>query len=340
MNLWRNFCMWLSKRWPLVLVIALLLIVWLGQLWLERPQPSITRTLGSSTQRVNVLWLSQDISAPVVTNEKGMVFAISATRDSLVAIQAETGTTTWETPLSFEERDVRSMLVNQNIVFLVTTLTVDAYDAETGQLKWSTKLGQGHVTIMSQLDARVLRVYYGDQIFELDAETGKILNSQPKGDIIWISGDTVLKVFSAFDRQTGKLLWNQGPPFYLDEGIEPKGLGIDTLLVAQRPGSSFIKGICALNLRTGQHNWCRPEEFSSVMAVDQQSQFGYAMRSDTVLLTIDLQTGHILGTTSFLSSSTPTPKEIGAFSSIAASNGVVVVSFSDSKQTFGLKFFP
>jgi hypothetical protein len=61
------------------------------------------------------------------------------------------------------------------------------------------------------------------------------------------------------------------------------------------------------------------------------------MREDLVLLAIDLETGNILGETNFLSTQ-PIDKQIGSVSSITASDGVVVVSFSDSGQTFALKF--
>jgi outer membrane protein assembly factor BamB len=227
------------------------------------------------------------------------------------------------------------LLADQNAVFVVTTYEVDAYDAKTGVIKWSSPLGQGHVSIMSQLDSNVLRVYYGDQIYELDSGTGKILSVMPKGATVWISGNTVLRGFGAFDRQTGKLLWSEGYPFYLNEGIEPEDLGTDFLLVAMEPGSTFIRGICALDLHTGLHNWCRPEEFNSLMGVDPQSQVGYAVRGDFVLLTIDLQTGKVLGETSFISSEL-TGKELGSVSPVMVSDGIVVISFGDSKQTFGL----
>ena len=340
MNLRQRFRVWLTKRWALVLFIALILLLWFMPEWLNKPTPLIVRTLGSSTQHVDVLWFRQDFAATrIAANDNEMVFAMSSTWDSLIAINAQTGATVWKAPLSLERRDTRSLLANQDTVFVVTTITVDAYDAKTGQLKWSTELGQGHVSIMSQLDADVLRVYYGDKIFELDSETGKILDTLPKGAIVWISGNTVLKGFGAFDRQTSELLWSEGYPFYLDEGIEPKDVDTNLLIIAMEPGSSFIQGICALNLHTGQHNWCRSEEFNSLIAVNPQSQLGYVMRSDVVLITLDLHSGTILGETSFLAGA-PTPAEMGTYSNIVVSDGVVVVSFSDSAQTFGLKFRP
>jgi hypothetical protein len=127
------------------------------------------------------------------------------------------------------------------------------------------------------------------------------------------------------------LLWTNHRAFYIDEGQEPLDIGDEKLLVG------FVRGICVLDLRTGEYSWCHPEIYSSHMAVDYQSQRGFAMRDDLVLLTIDLQTGNILGETSFLSSE-PVDEQIGFLASITFSNGVVVVSFSDSGQTFGLGF--
>ncbi len=321
----------LSRRGAPILAIVFIVLIWIVQLWLQKPLPLITHALGSSTQHVNTLWIRQEISTWPTASANGKVFTMLIDSDSLAAIDIKTGATIWKTALSFEQSGARGILANQNTVFVVTTLNVDAYDAKTGELKWSTKLGDGHVSIICQLDSDVLRVYYGDKIYELDSGTGKILDTLPKGLTIWISGNTVLRGFAAFDKQTGKLLWNQGLPFYLDEGIKPIDLSSNVLLVAEEQG----RGICALNLHTGQYNWCRPENFNSMMAIDHQSQLGYAMRDDFVLITIDLQTGNVLGETSFLSSE-PINKQVGSVSSITVSDGIVVVGFSDSRQTFGL----
>jgi outer membrane protein assembly factor BamB len=338
-NLWQNFRVWVSKRWVLVFFIALVLLLWLVLEWLKKPSPTIIRTLGSSTQHVNVLWFKQNFFTLAAVNTGGVVYAMPLDRKSLLTFDNRSGTTLWSVKLPSDQSGVRDLHADQDTVFVVNTLSVYAYEAKTGELKWSTELGQGHVSIIGQLDSGVIRVYYGDQIYELDAGTGKTLSTLPKDSTVWISGNTVLKGTAAFDRQTGKLLWDHGPLFYLDEGVEPEDLGMNILLVAQAPGSSVSRGICALNLQTGQYSWCRSEEFNSMVAVDRQSLRGYVMRSDNVLLTINLLTGDVLGETSFLANAL-TPAKMGTFASIAVSKGVVVVSFSDSGQTFGLKFLP
>lgn len=184
-------------------------------------------------------------------------------------------------------------------------------------------------------------MYYGDTLYEIDSDTGKLLSTIPKDNIVWISGNIVLKAIpssqlSAFDKQTGKLLWDKDHLFPIDEGLTPQYAGGDVLIIPYGYSSSFIKGICALNLRTGESNWCRPEAFESMMTIDRQAQHGFAMRSDSVLLTIDLQTGSVLGETSFLSSE-PKQEQPG-LTTITTGDGIVTVSFGDSLQAFGLKF--
>ena len=178
--------------------------------------------------------------------------------------------------------------------------------------------------------------------------------------MVWVSDNIVLRAspssyrVSAYDNLTDKVLWNQGPwlsfswnqdwGFYFDDGLEPQAFGTNILLVNRGPGGyGLIKGICALDLLNGNYNWCRPEEFFSTLAIDHQSQLGYAMRSDDVLLTIDLQSGNILGETKFLSSGPsvePSGFPSGIVSSITVSQNMVVVSFVNGNQTFGVRILP
>ena len=75
------------------------------------------------------------------------------------------------------------------------------------------------------------------------------------------------------------------------------------------------------------------------MAVDQQFQLGYVMRDDFVLEKIDLGTGNVSGEIHFLPSTLS--KEMLQHSqsySVTLMDSIMIVSFSDSDQTFGLKF--
>jgi len=292
LKLSQRFRVWASQRGAPIIIIAIMVSLWIAQIWYQQRSqiPHITRTLGSTTQHVNILWLRQDIS-PYIATSDGMVYAISLTWNRLVAFDIKTGSNEWEVGLPFEQRGTESLFVNKNTIFTVNATSAYAYETATGELKWSTKLGDGHVSIVSQLDADELRIQYGDKLIELDPETGKILAG----------------------------------------GQKPQNTGINIRLVGGKD-----KWICAGDLQTGKNHWCRTETYISKVAIDLQSQTGYAMRDDFVLVTIDLQTGNVLGETSFLPSGPA--KEYFDFIPVVFSEGVVVISFSDSGQTFGLSF--
>lgn len=335
MKLSQQFRNWLPRRGALALLIMMVVLLWIFQIWLKRPQPHISHVLGSSTQQVDVLWLKQEIFTQMAGNGSGVIYAMPITRDELKTINISNGVIYWEVKLPLERGGgARGLLTEQNTVFVATSVFVDAYKRETGELKWSTQLGDGHVSVIPQLDSNILRIYYGDKLIELDPETGKILTMVPKDAIVWMSGNIILQVspanqLIALDKQSSEVLWTSNRLFYLDERHDPIDIGKNSLLVG------FTRGVCALNLKNGEYYWCHPEIYISDVAIDYQSQLGYAMREDLVLLTIDLQTGDVLGETSFLSSQ-PIDEQIGSMSSITFSDGVLVISFSDSGQTFGL----
>lgn len=337
MNLSQRFRAGLSRRGIVSLFMTLMVLLGTLQACLQKPQLHITHSLGSSTQHVEVLWVKQEIFTKITRDDGRIIYAMPISRDSLTAINTSDGTTIWNIRLPLERGGgARGLLTNPNTVFVITSIFVDAYDITTGKLRWSTRLGDGHVSVIPQLDTNILRVYYGNELIELDPKTGKMLTTIPRGNTTWVSGNVILQTSTteqlvALDRQSGELLWTNDRLFYVDEAHEPLDIGNEKLLVG------FVTGICVLDLRTGEYSWCRPEIDITKLAIDYQSQLGFAMRDDLVLLTIDLQTGNVLGETKFLSSE-PINEQLGFLSFITFSDGVVVLSFSDSGQTFGLEY--
>jgi outer membrane protein assembly factor BamB len=327
---------WWSRKGLLTLLVILAILLWKVPEWLEKPLPQIAHTFASSTQSNEVIWLIQELFVKITNNESGMIYAMPYTGENLMALDVNDGSVIWRTELPLERGGgARGLLANKDAVFVATSIFVDAYKTDTGELKWSTRIGDGHVSVITQLDSNLIRVYYGSNLIELDPETGAITSIMPKNDILWKLGNKTLQVspsnyLTSIDEQTGSLLWTNDRLFYLDEGQDPLGVGNDNLFVG------FLSGVCLLSLQTGEYIWCRPDIDIANVAVDREAQRGYAMRGDLVLLTIDLQTGEVLGETRFLSNE-PIDEQFVPVSSIAFSDGVLIISFSDSKQTFGIK---
>lgn len=325
------------------LVVCVLLIA-LVTFWPHQAVPTITRTLESSTEQFRVQWVSRNMTPLMVSNSNGTGFALSPLLSSLVAFDMQTGDVDWKVDLPFEQQSARAILANDHNVFVVTTYRVDAYSAATGDLMWSTLLGTGGVSVMGQLDTNIIRIYYGDKLYELDPDTGRILTSESKGNILWVSGHVALHLLPtnqlvALDALSGQQMWTSDHAFRISEGQEPQRAGTGIFIVARAPAfdSAYANGVCALSLQTGGYIWCLDGIYVSRFAVGPDSQVGHILRSDFVLVSIDLRTGSILGETRFLP--VVLPKELEQHSqnySVALSNGVLAVAFSDSGQTFGL----
>jgi len=324
---------WSHKRAILIFIVLLIILVLALQSWLQKPvqRERITYAINISSYPSKQLWSKDEFYSLMAANSSETVFLLSKISDNLLAIDSENGNTVWDIKLPFEQSGARGFLADKNTIFVITTLNVYAYQTETGKLKWSTRLGDGHVSIISQLDSDILRVYYGNEIYEIDSKTGEVLISYPKDDILWILGDIVIETshpygIRAFTKRTGEFLWEQKQSFFIEEGLVPQNLNKDVIFVWQKSASSLIKGICALDLKTGEYIWCRPEKFNSVMAVDSQSEYGYALREDNMLLIINLQTGDIVDERSFFFNKLPS-LEMGTFASIAISDGNIIMSF-------------
>jgi outer membrane protein assembly factor BamB len=344
MKLLQNHQTKLSLLLTLVILLILVGLISMVLILPQKPQ-RFTRTLASSTNDVSMLWLRQDISTLITADTNGAAYAMSLDGENLIAFDIKSGFTKWKVNiLPFDHQGVSGILAKQNTVFVTTGDFVDTYEGMNGKLKWSTKLGEEHVSVIPQLDAGILRVYYGDKLFEIDPQTGNILTSKSKEGVIWISGNIALRALtanqlSAFDGQSNRPSWSLGRSFFVGERWIPKDSEDGILIVGYQAlwSSSLIREICALNLQTGKYNWCRTENYISNIAIDRQTKRGYVIRDDFVLEIIDLQTGNVLGETRFLPNALS--KEMLQQSqsySVTLSDGVVIVSFSDSDQTFGL----
>lgn len=321
----------------------------------KQPDPKTTRQVGSSSDHLQILWTSRmHIWNQTADQDSNVIYVDDAgTIEQLLAIDSLTGSTIWQVSLmesdwrgELNQWGVQYLLAANKTVFTVTGTHVNAYRASTGELLWWTKLGDGHVSIYAQEEDPLLRIYYGNKIFEISQVSGEILSEQPKDDIVWIQNNIEIHCplspaqdgasqdcwigLTGTDRVTGKTLWKNNRAHFSESYQEQT---VNNMVLA-----GFSEdGICTLDPVTGEHFWCLPGGKISNIAIDRDKNTGYFLRNDFNLVKINLLTGGILAKTQFL----PLEKiQQNSYSTVAITKDTVIVSFGDSKETFGLRLNP
>ncbi len=331
----------LKRNWKASIFFGAIILLTLAQLVLQRINaqnrlhPKLAYSIQSSTENLKI---NQNYSgiledAWVVTaNKQGGFY--TAGNDYITSFDFSSGEYLWKVkPPGFYFPD-RLILDGENI-FGTTPLGIEAYDAITGRWKWSIEMGSGHVNVTPQLDGSILRVYYGDLIFEIEPDSGEILHKEPRGNVEWIQGDVELFRISADriglrSRETGNELGQiSGDTFSIIEFSPIKYANKDFLLM------DYLKETCLLDIKSGQYLWCRPDNFVSNVGLMEEGKFGYILRRDFVLEKFDVKSGKVLAETQF--STNPSLKSnlqqpVGFNFVTCIGKGTVIVLFQDNKQ--------
>jgi len=288
-----------SSRQALI-ILGLLVLIFLLSLnsLIEQSKPRLTHTLESVDKNFALAWYKEEQFASFVSNADGVVFALPLGEEKLFAFDLKTGLAYWQIELPFLQRGMSVFLADLSSVYIVTAIEVNAYDAKTGGIKWSTELGDGHVSIEASLLPDTMKVHYGSKLYELDLATGKIL-SNTSG--IENETDLVFRIVN------------------------------DKILLT----NSTTDGMCAQQLTPRNLLWCKPDFELIDMVVDEVCELGYAMPDDSTLWMVDLFIGRVLGEASF-SRSISSDEEDGYSTVLFFVDSVVIVSFIDSGQIYGL----
>ena len=323
----------------LVVFIAVLIYEWLAD---GRTVP-IIRELSYSTGGFEVKKIYEFPHIRGFTGEAdrtGDFYATIQTSLSYFAFDTRTGEYVWKNNLCTGRDGGRTIIVSKPILYAATALGIYACQANTGEYVWYTRLGNGHVAVIPQLepDASILRVYYGDLVYELDPSSGEIQDKYSKGDLHWKIGQVGIysderDFMEGRDLETGKVLWeNRQNVFWVDEWAIPLQLDSNTLLV-----KVLGAAICRFDFVEGIYNWCSDQEYLSNISVDAQNLVGYAIRSDFVLVGIDLQTGAIQSETGFSPSELPeNDNNVYWYFTAVTDKNTVLAFFGDSTQLFVL----
>jgi outer membrane protein assembly factor BamB len=333
--------LWPKKKF---LLIGLALGFIFLNYYTQRPPPQINRQLDPS-KKVDVLWVKKlTLLYQVPIGSHNTVYA-GTIDDNIVAFNGVNGGVFWAKELPINERGIRDFLVNESAIFNVNTTEVYAYTTSFGDLIWETHLGDGHVGINSQLDDSLLRIYYGNKIFEISPDSGKILKEQNSGTTYWIEDDIEIHTISpnqnvgmrGINRITGETIWgNNNPVFPRDLGFPIRSVGNSIIVLTD----SY--GMCSLDIKTGRYIWCRSERCISNLGIEEEDKDeGYILRSDFMLVKLNLATGETLAEIQFLPKELPQEMRDTIYGySVSVTKDVVIISFSDSDETFAIKNIP
>ncbi len=302
--------------------------------------PSLTPRYLSSDSQMSIVWKKQIASGLCdIVSDNNFVYTCSID-NVILALDKNDGSIVWQNNL-FTDEAVRALLVDGPMLIMISTTNACAFNTSNGNYLWSVKLGDGHVGIMAQLDGEELRVYYGENIFEINPSTGQITRTIPKNSILWITNNAEIHQeyaqkstnLVAFDHTSGFELWtSSGPVFQAVEGLSPSSLDLDNLIVYSGPN------VCNLDVSNGKYNWCTPGSYISNIAIDDTKSLGYILNDNFSLSSLDLRTGKILKNIQFLPDKLPdTLRDRGFEYSISISGDIKIIEFGDSLQIFGIK---
>jgi outer membrane protein assembly factor BamB len=348
-----------NKKGRYIAGVSVLVLLFISNWISNQPEPKTIRQIGASSEHLQTLWIKKIyLWDPIADWSSNTIFADDhGVNEKLFALDSLTGSSMWYASMmeddwrgEFSQFGVSYLLAVDKTVFTVTSTNVNAYRASTGELLWFTKLGDGHVSIYPQVEGSLLRIYYGNKIFEVSQATGKILNVQPKNDIVWIQNNVEIHCpltdpepgaaqncvvgLTGINRLNGKRLWVNSEATYSEVYQEQ---AVNNLVFVEVRGGKT----CALNPDAGGYTWCLPDGKISNIAIDSARNTGYFLRNDFSLVKIDLPTGAILAETQFLPKVFPAEMQKYSYGYIVAvTKDTVIVSFGDSDQTFGLKNSP
>jgi outer membrane protein assembly factor BamB len=268
----------------------------------------------------------------------------------LTALSLETGQMMWQTYLAdpgFGTGMADARLENERL-YLVYSYRAHAFDLETGQLLWSTTLSPGgHTTYRffapweweDEEPLLLLRAFERDKIVTIDPQTGEVLAWQPdeRADLEWEGVEFLVDMAGLYvgEPATGRVLWTR---LEMDAGYRqlqrwPTFVGSNMVYELGDP----CYGIRRVNYRTGEAVWETPERnYLSNFAI-AGSQV-YVLREDTTLVTLDLESGALVGTLKF---DGPPADTICAKSGtypywVVVSEPYILVYFGDTRELIAL----
>lgn len=193
-----------------------------------------------------------------------------------------------------------------------------------------------------ELEANIVRIYYGETIFLINPLSGEIEAKIPRDNVLWenaniqILGNHSDKGITGIEKPNNLVLWKKPDEtirddwYYFPEVVNKSELVVRTI----------YDGICLLNIESGAYSWCRTENYLSNVAIDTANNSLYTVRDDFTLVKLNLQTGNVVGEVHF--SPNKLSEELSHYGFdyiVRISSDKVIFYFGDSSQVFVLQKF-
>ncbi|MBU7013754.1 MAG: PQQ-binding-like beta-propeller repeat protein [Theionarchaea archaeon] len=218
--------------------------------------------------RSHLLWNS-DLEEAIMTDPlytDGGLFLV--TRNSVVCLDAPTGSLRWETYISCP---ISTIVCEEGVLYLATVDRILALDSETGDTLWRLAIEEQPSAFMwypgNQLWLYEGALYVGMRgplVYCVDAQSGTIFwKYREEGNTIphlWISDKSVIVVsqaMSCVDRETGNLVWKTAESV---SGVQV--YGEDGVILCSISGRPYLC-IGLLDMQTGETLWKAPERIVS-----------------------------------------------------------------------------
>ncbi|GJM39891.1 MAG: hypothetical protein DHS20C20_01730 [Ardenticatenaceae bacterium] len=270
-------------------------------------------------------------------------------KPSLVKFNLRSGKVDW---VAFDNRwflgpDLSTMAASNDLIFVgdvggkndgtsaFGASKITAYDAETGDAVWSTRIvGAKHIdTIVVTGSSLSVGGSPSQNYYFLDLTTGEVVNTfaVTKGFLLFSSDEIEVRRISgadlqAIDKHTDTIIWEQN---LSDIIIQPLVL-VDGILFA-RTGDDLGQ-LVALDQATGNILWKHANVASNIAV---ENGVVYFLTEDAQLLVADPRTGEILRKLVFSPAPLQNVSNHGFY--VAVSGDILLVYFGDSQNLFALR---
>ncbi|MBI9051561.1 MAG: PQQ-binding-like beta-propeller repeat protein [Anaerolineaceae bacterium] len=249
----------------------------------------------------------------------------------LTALDSINGNSIWVRSNTIGE----DVITNRDVLYQGTSgiAYVRAFDVNTGDELWSTRLPKAHsVDMLSYTNNEILVHTTDSQCFVLN-DDGEILNRFEETFVVFLKTNGFLYMENGFgiqsvDYSSKEIIWDLevspyfSVPFYSD----------GTLFMNTHSDNGYI---LAVNHKTGEVNWkVNQDVLSNLYVTDTKLYF---VNKDSELVVLDKTTGDEISITKFTPTFDLDIQNEEYYITGDPTNNILAISFGDNNQIIGLK---